>query len=63
METGSTPTARLPDSDSALPEPVQLAPNQQPVAVLEELLIVRGERLLRAAIKLAGSHADGENLL
>jgi RNA polymerase sigma-70 factor (sigma-E family) len=63
METGATPAARLPDSDLALPEPVQLAPNQQPVAVLEELLIVRGERLLRAAVMLAGSHADGEDLL
>lgn len=41
----------------------QLAPDQQPVAVLEELLIARGERLLRAAIMLAGSHADGEDLL
>lgn len=35
----------------------------QPVAVLEELLAARGERLLHAAVLLAGSHADGEDLL
>jgi RNA polymerase sigma-70 factor (sigma-E family) len=40
-----------------------LVPGQQPVAVLEELLIARGERLLHAAVLLAGSHADGEDLL
>jgi hypothetical protein len=38
-------------------------PDQQPVAVLEELLIARGERLLHAAVLLAGSHADGGDLL
>ncbi len=43
--------------------PVPLAPKQQPVAVLEELLTARGERLLRAAIMLAGSPDDGEDLL
>ena len=42
---------------------LQLAPVPQPVAVLEDLLIARGERLLRAAVLLAGSHADGEDLL
>jgi RNA polymerase sigma-70 factor (sigma-E family) len=31
--------------------------------VLESLLIARGDRLLRAAVMLAGSHADGEDLL
>jgi DNA-directed RNA polymerase specialized sigma24 family protein len=35
----------------------------QPVAVLEELLATRGEHLLRTAVLLAGSHADGEDLL
>jgi RNA polymerase sigma-70 factor (sigma-E family) len=40
-----------------------LAPDPQPVTVLEDLLTVRGEGLLRAAIMLAGSHADGEDLL
>jgi len=43
----------------AAPEPSAL----EPAAQLEELLIARGERLLRAAIMLAGSHADGEDLL
>jgi len=62
-ETGPVPALRQPGGDPPLPEPVQLAPDQQPVAVLEELLIVRGERLLRAAVMLAGSHADGEDLL
>jgi RNA polymerase sigma-70 factor (sigma-E family) len=38
-------------------------PVPQPVAVLEELLVSRGERLLHAAVLLAGSHADGEDLL
>jgi RNA polymerase sigma-70 factor (sigma-E family) len=36
---------------------------RQPLAVLEELLAARGQRLLHAAILLAGSHADGEDLL
>jgi RNA polymerase sigma-70 factor (sigma-E family) len=63
METDAETGARPPDGGSPLPELVQLAPDQQPVAVLEELLIARGERLLRAAIMLAGSHADGEDLL
>jgi RNA polymerase sigma-70 factor (sigma-E family) len=36
---------------------------EQPVAVLEELLAVKGEHLLRTAVLLAGSHADGEDLL
>jgi RNA polymerase sigma-70 factor (sigma-E family) len=35
----------------------------QPVAVLEELLSAKGEHLLRTAVLLAGSHADGEDLL
>jgi DNA-directed RNA polymerase specialized sigma24 family protein len=35
----------------------------QPVAVLEELLAAKGEQLLRTAVLLAGSHADGEDLL
>ena len=35
----------------------------QPVAVLEELLAARGEQLLRTAVLLAGSRADGEDLL
>jgi RNA polymerase sigma-70 factor (sigma-E family) len=38
-------------------------PAPQPVAVLEELLVSRGERLLHAAVLLAGGHADGEDLL
>jgi RNA polymerase sigma-70 factor (sigma-E family) len=38
-------------------------PAPQPVAVLEELLASRGKRLLHAAVLLAGSHADGEDLL
>lgn len=38
-------------------------PAPQPVAVLEELLVSRGERLLHAAVLLTGSHADGEDLL
>lgn len=36
---------------------------EQPVAVLEKLLAVKGEHLLRTAVLLAGSHADGEDLL
>ena len=63
METDAETDARPPDGGPPAPEPVQLAPYQQPVAVLEELLIARGERLLRAAVMLAGSHADGEDLL
>ena len=43
--------------------PVHLSADRQPVAVLENLLIARGDRLLRAAIMLAGGHADGEDLL
>ena len=35
----------------------------QPVAVLEDLLAARGEQLLRTAVLLAGSRADGEDLL
>ena len=35
----------------------------QPVAVLEELLNAKGEHLLRTAVLLAGSRADGEDLL
>lgn len=35
----------------------------QPVAVLEELLAAKGEQLLRTAVLLSGSHADGEDLL
>ena len=41
--------------------PVHLTADRQPVAVLENLLIARGDRLLRAAIMLAGGHADGED--
>jgi RNA polymerase sigma-70 factor (sigma-E family) len=36
---------------------------EQPVAVLEELLAAKGEHLLRTAVLLAGSPADGEDLL
>ena len=36
---------------------------RQPVVVLEELLLARGRLLLHAAVLLAGSHADGEDLL
>lgn len=43
--------------------PVHLSTDRQPVAVLESLLIARGDRLLRAAVMLAGGHADGEDLL
>jgi RNA polymerase sigma-70 factor (sigma-E family) len=57
------PHALAGQHDSGEQLPVQLAPNQQPVAVLEELLIARGERLLRAAIMLAGGRDDGEDLL
>ena len=35
----------------------------QPVAILEELLTAKGEHLLRTAVLLAGSRADGEDLL
>ena len=77
METDAVPAGRPPDGVSApdgLGEPDDpgprapgyqhvLAPDPQPVAVLEDLLNVRGEQLLRAAIMLAGSHADGEDLL
>jgi RNA polymerase sigma-70 factor (sigma-E family) len=42
---------------------VQFVRGEQPAAVLEELLLARGERLLHTAILLAGSHADGEDLL
>jgi RNA polymerase sigma-70 factor (sigma-E family) len=55
------------DSDAgagaAQPAVVQLVRSQQPAAVLEELLLARGERLLHTAVLLAGSHADGEDLL
>jgi RNA polymerase sigma-70 factor (sigma-E family) len=39
------------------------SPGPQSVAVLEELLVSRGEGLMHAAVLLAGSHADGEDLL
>ncbi len=42
---------------------VQLVLSEQPAMALEELLSARGERLLHAAVLLAGSHADGEDLL
>jgi RNA polymerase sigma-70 factor (sigma-E family) len=42
---------------------VQLVRGEQPATALEELLLARGERLLHTAILLAGSHADGEDLL
>src|SRR5215469_13117834 len=45
------------------PPGIRQPAGQQPVAVLEELLAARGERLLHAAVLLAGSHADGEDLL
>src|SRR5215813_8305571 len=51
---GNVPTGRPGTRQSAA---------QQPIAVLEELLAARGERLLHAAVLLAGSHADGEDLL
>jgi RNA polymerase sigma-70 factor (sigma-E family) len=63
MKTDAETDARPPDSGSPLSEPIQLVSDPQPVAVLEELLIARGEHLLRAAVMLAGSHADGEDLL
>ena len=37
--------------------------SEQPVTVLEDLLVAKGEYLLRTAVLLAGSHADGEDLL
>ncbi|HTU76279.1 MAG TPA: SigE family RNA polymerase sigma factor [Trebonia sp.] len=43
--------------------PVQLVRSEQPAAVLEELILARGDRLLHTAVLLAGSHADGEDLL
>jgi hypothetical protein len=64
METDATPAAQLPDSDWGLPEPVRLASSHQPVTVLEELLIVRGERLLRAAVnpgRVQGDHGPGRD--
>jgi RNA polymerase sigma-70 factor (sigma-E family) len=66
---GQGPGRTTPDPrDSAEQEPderpaVHLTADRQPVAVLESLLIARGDRLLRAAIMLAGGHADGEDLL
>jgi RNA polymerase sigma-70 factor (sigma-E family) len=36
---------------------------EQPVDVLEELLAIKGEHLLRTAILLAGGQEDGEDLL
>jgi RNA polymerase sigma-70 factor (sigma-E family) len=36
---------------------------EQPVAALEQLLAEKGEHLLRTAILLTGSRADGEDLL
>ena len=45
------------------PVPVQLVPGERPAPVLEDLLRARGERLLHTAVLLAGSHADGEDLL
>ena len=36
---------------------------EQPVSVLEDLLAAKGERLLRTAVLLAGSHEEGEDLL
>jgi DNA-directed RNA polymerase specialized sigma24 family protein len=36
---------------------------EPPVAALEQLMSEKGERLLRTAILLAGSRADGEDLL
>jgi RNA polymerase sigma-70 factor (sigma-E family) len=45
------------------PVPVQLVPDERPAPVLEDLLRARGERLLHTAVLLAGSHADGEDLL
>jgi RNA polymerase sigma-70 factor (sigma-E family) len=45
------------------PVPVQLVPDERPAPVLEDLLLARGERLLHTAVLLAGSHADGEDLL
>jgi DNA-directed RNA polymerase specialized sigma24 family protein len=36
---------------------------EQPVAALERLLAEKGENLLRTAILLTGSRADGEDLL
>lgn len=43
--------------------PIQLVRSEQPAAMLEDLLLAHGERLLHTAILLAGSHADGEDLL
>jgi RNA polymerase sigma-70 factor (sigma-E family) len=60
METDAM-AGPVPDVVPAGQPPTVPAPD--PSAQLEELLIARGERLLRAAIMLAGSHADGEDLL
>jgi RNA polymerase sigma-70 factor (sigma-E family) len=52
------------DADADQRTGVQLAHGeQQHTAVLEELLRTRGERLLHTAVLLAGTHADGEDLL
>jgi DNA-directed RNA polymerase specialized sigma24 family protein len=52
MDAGSADDPGPPPDDAA-----------QPVAVLEELLAAKGEHLLRTAVLLAGSRADGEDLL
>lgn len=68
---GTSPSA---DAAPSRPAPSEPGPRQaarptggpadkQPVTVLEELLAARGARLLHAAVLLAGSHADGEDLL
>jgi RNA polymerase sigma-70 factor (sigma-E family) len=57
-EGGAGP--REPGDEHAVSSPLA---GRQPLTVLEELLAARGERLLHAAVLLAGSHADGEDLL
>jgi RNA polymerase sigma-70 factor (sigma-E family) len=52
MDAGNTDGPGRPDHAAA-----------QPVEVLEELLAARGEQLLRTAVLLSGSRADGEDLL
>jgi hypothetical protein len=49
-------------ADDPGPRPDDAAATQ-PVAVLEELLAAKGEHLPRTAVLLAGSRADGEDLL
>jgi RNA polymerase sigma-70 factor (sigma-E family) len=60
---GGVEPGNLADQGPGEGPPVHLTGGGQPVAVLESLLIARGDRLLRAAVMLAGGQADGEDLL